>query len=499
MSDRGEEHLSEPVEISAYAEDILADEDRPLFNEAVAAANAGALRAAYVMIWLACAESLKRRFREAQTRDHNAGTIVSKIDDMEEQEKAVDHFMLDEALKYGFVSASEHVILNQIYEMRCIYAHPYEQAPSKEKLIDAASDVVSIVLSRPVKLKHGFGERLLEELLEDRNYLDDHEPAVKAFADSILPRLDEGVYGWLLDRYWSKLEEFADDTSMAVFSRRGSWFSRELLRSDPGAIFTEEEWHDRVIRFPETTMEVCLIGDIFNVIGQSAQDSLVGLILEKAQTHARSLLRLEQLDVGSSLTKRQRERFIDGLKDLNITTVTASGLSTKYAHKRIVKALESYNWYAQNPAINLLTSNGPSQVAALHGDEQEELGRNVLQAAEGTASSAVAFLERLSEGEVWPVGMIRGIVLESFINEESEFRLKSRNIGLVASALAQLQHCVRDELVSQVAATICAGTPKYRIRQNDFTETLQLLQEHSWATPLTIALDDKLPDDAHRN
>ncbi|MDD3949194.1 MAG: hypothetical protein PHT43_07000, partial [Anaerolineaceae bacterium] len=54
------------ADLSGYAKKILSKEDHPLFDDAVEAGKAGALRAAYVMIWLACAESLKRRFREAQ-------------------------------------------------------------------------------------------------------------------------------------------------------------------------------------------------------------------------------------------------------------------------------------------------------------------------------------------------------------------------------------------------------------------------------------------------
>lgn len=54
------------ADLSGFAEKIAADEDRPLFEDAVKSAQANVLRGAYVMIWLACAESLKRRFREAQ-------------------------------------------------------------------------------------------------------------------------------------------------------------------------------------------------------------------------------------------------------------------------------------------------------------------------------------------------------------------------------------------------------------------------------------------------
>ena len=162
------------VDLSDYANNILASEDHPLFDDAVEAGKAGALRAVYVMIWLACAESLKRRFREAQKRDGAAGRIVGEIETKEREHKAVDKFVLEKAHEYGFISDSGHTILNHVYEMRCLYGHPYEEAPSQEQVSHAAAVVVEHVLSKPVKLRHGFGKQLLKNLLEDRSYLDDH-------------------------------------------------------------------------------------------------------------------------------------------------------------------------------------------------------------------------------------------------------------------------------------------------------------------------------------
>ena len=40
------------VDLQEYAEKILANEDHPLFDEAVGAAKSGALRAAYIVICL---------------------------------------------------------------------------------------------------------------------------------------------------------------------------------------------------------------------------------------------------------------------------------------------------------------------------------------------------------------------------------------------------------------------------------------------------------------
>ena len=295
----------------------LANDDHPLFDEAVQAAAAGALRAAYIMIWLACAESLKRRFREAKRRDNNAGKIVGEIEKREEQHEAVDLVLLIKAHEYGFVSDSASTSLRQIYEMRCIYGHPYEEAPSPEKVIDAVATVVNLVLCKPVKLRHGFGKHLLESLLEDRNYLDDQESAVADFARKILCKvLDETIYVWLLDEYWQDLEEIADDPSMAVFFRRGNWFCRTMLEEIGVTIFTNDEWHDRASRFPKTLMRGCNTHEMFRGIGELAQDSLVGSVLEESETYASVLPYLEGLYDDGALSERQQERFTEYVSNM---------------------------------------------------------------------------------------------------------------------------------------------------------------------------------------
>jgi hypothetical protein len=186
--------MANRADLEPYAAEILSLEDRPLFEEAVSAARAGALRAAYVMIWLSCAESLKRRFGEARAWDSEAGKIFGQINALEEDHKAVDNLILDRAESYGFVSDSQKVRLKHIYELRCLYAHPYREAPSKESLVDAAQTVVTLVLSRPVTLRHGYAQRQLDRLLKEATFLDDYEPAVLEQVQHVIRRMDQGIH-----------------------------------------------------------------------------------------------------------------------------------------------------------------------------------------------------------------------------------------------------------------------------------------------------------------
>lgn len=480
------------IDLSSYAVNILAEEDRPLFDDAVKAAEVGALRAAYVMIWLACAESLKRRFREAQKRDGAAGKVVGEIEKRESEHRSVDRFVLDEARKYGFVSGSGHTVLNHIYEMRCVYGHPYEEAPSQEQVSHAAAVVVENVLSKPIKLKHGFGKQLLESLLEKPSFLDNQQTAVVAFSKDILPRLDESIYRWLLDGYWQELETIASDSSMSIFFRRGVWFSRSMLIEVGVGVYSNEDWHDRSVRFPKILMRVCSIADIFNEIGERAQDTLVSQIISESSKRASALTHLERLCIGGTLTPRQQERFIARVSTMKSSEIRSAGLSTQTCYEKLINAMKSYDWYVQNPAIDLIVSNGPNQVAELDEDQLVNLGRNLLQAGEGTAGSANEFLEKLSQdSSSWPFDFVRGVALESFTNEDNQIRFKPRHLSRVLSAMDYLQKDQQGRLVAEIATSVDAGAPKDWVEPEDFESPINALKVYSWADPLVASLEAK--------
>ena len=493
MSESYPQHTSPNVDLSEYEKKIAASEDRPLFDEAVAAANAGALRAAYVMIWLACAESLKRRFREAKPRDNSAGKVVGEIVKLESQQKSVDKFLLDKAREYGFLSDTGHTMLEQVYEMRCIYGHPYEAAPSREKVLDAAATVVDQVLSQPVKLREGYGRQVVNSLLAEGNILDDQKSVVRNFAKDIIRRVDEQVHGWLLNEYLKELEKLSDDPEKVIFVRRGVWFCRAMLSQVGVAVFTQEEWHSCSRRFPKTLMRVCSTANLFRSIGDLAKDSLVGFVLDESKTRASTLRYLERLNDVGALSQRQQERFFERVSDMTTSEIRASGLSTKTCYTKLIASMKILEWNTQNPAISVVFSNGPQQASQLTEEQQVVLGRNILQAAEGRARSADGFLHRLHDEPNWPINIIRGIASESFSNENNDIRPKDRHLGLVLSVLDHCEDSQRDQIIAEIVGSINAGTPREWLWRGDFDRMLETLKVYAWSEQLVRSLEAKLP------
>lgn len=90
-------------------------EDRHLIKEAICALDAGTLRAAYIMTWIAAAESLKRRISVLSQRDSVAGKVLGDIEDGERKHFAVDSKIIDGAFKLGLITDIEKTRLYHFF------------------------------------------------------------------------------------------------------------------------------------------------------------------------------------------------------------------------------------------------------------------------------------------------------------------------------------------------------------------------------------------------
>ena len=73
-----------------YLQKIPDKEDKILFEECLKIIKCKQYRAAYIIIWIACVESIIRRFKSIMQFDNEAGKIYGKITKIEEGRQATD-------------------------------------------------------------------------------------------------------------------------------------------------------------------------------------------------------------------------------------------------------------------------------------------------------------------------------------------------------------------------------------------------------------------------
>ena len=477
-------------DLTKYFDKILHDSDKPIFEEAVKSASAGALRSAYVMTWISCAESLKRRFQEAQARDGNARQVAGEIQRREADHRSIDMYVLQKAKDYGFVTDTEFTVLKNIYEMRCIYGHPYEQEPSDEQLIHAAASVVDYVLSQPVRLKHGFAETVLTGLTTAPSYLDDDEEIIEIFAKEIVSKISPEIVPWFLNRYWGLIEPTANDPSMLIYFRRCKVISQVAIRTHGTEVFDENAWHQKVGEYPNTLIRILSSPKIFASLGRLGQDRIVGEAITVSQDRPSLLKSIEKLKSANALSQRQKTRFQHHIDSMPSIKLIASRLNLETCHNRLLKDLKSYDWYVQSPAVEFISDRGALAMSKLDDDHQVQLGRNVLQAAEGKERTARYFLSSFGLSD-WPIPFLKGVLFECFVNDENQLRFKTRKLNAVLERLSDVDGS--ENLSAELVTLIESSVPKtnYLVQSNS-EKVLSILKDFDWIEPVAIALKEKI-------
>lgn len=480
------------ISFDKYLENINNDIDKVLIEEAVAIANNGYYRAAYIMAWLSCVESLKRRFNEAGKRDHNAGRINKQIESLENSHKSVDSLIIDKAKEYGFITDIEHTKLSHIYNLRCVFAHPYNQKPNSEELHNAISNITEIVLSQPITFREGYINEILKKLTSEVTFLDDYAPAIESYVEDIALLIDKEKYAYLLLSYAKEIELTAIDPSRRIFFYRGVYFLRKFLDKINCNFYKHSDWHDFVSRYPRTAIHILSMPDLFIQIGSKAQSSLVCIILQECISTPSLLTYLEGLQNENVLTDRQSELFKAHINTHSgIEYLSRTGLSLSTLFEIIIEKLKTYNWNVQNPTIEFISGKDIQEIRNLDKNKQITLGRNILQVADGPSKHGSNFFDHIKDNSSeYPYYFLEGIVLEIFINEDNKIRFKRNKLRETIKIINSLPSKNQEKLIRNLCSALSRGSYKYT---GEYEEILKSedLADNKWASPILELIEEK--------
>lgn len=448
----------EPMpDLQAYVARVLHRQDKVLMEEASSCLRTGARRAAYITLWLAVAESVRRKFFEAQTFDGEAGRIVGEIQRREAAHKALDGRLIVWAKDYGFVSDNEATRLQHVYENRNVFGHPYEQSPSDEAVLAAAADAVEIVLERPTLLRHGYLDRQVSRLTTDLAFLSDDLQAVERHAELVRGRSARELQVWFIRKLVATLGGVFADPSNDLLQRRGVWFLRSMLRADPSLL---DDWDvaEDLPDHPTVIPRLLAVSDLFGLISSHAKDIVVNVLCLAADGDPRDLAVVWTLKEAEVLETRHVKSLTGAIAGMPIGRLSGSGLPLLAYRERVVDGLASHSWDQQNEATRVLRAAGPGEVAGLSDPVQEELGRNVMQAAEGSAFGAQNFLGELTRAvPPWPAPFLEGIAVEPFLAVDGALRLKPNQMRRALRVLHSVEEPRRGDIIARIRDGLAGG------------------------------------------
>jgi hypothetical protein len=441
-------------------------DDIVLFEEARRCFEAGALRSAYLMTWIAAAESMKSKLALMAQRDHGLAKVMGEIARLEAAERPTDRVVAEAAREFGLITSEEHLQLQYLYTMRGVYAHPLGASPSELDVVAALYVIVDSVLSREPQLRKGYAAQVVRSLFSDVHLLDDIRAVVDDYGRSVTRRLSTDTVPYLFGALVRDMEGVSQDPDLQLMARRGEWFAVGAL-TESGIDLQSAKWEleQSVASFPVSCSRILSAPTIWPRLAGQIQDSVLGHLLapvvsgKTTTPSSDALARAFGLSHGGLLNGRQDERLAAAIINADYTSLMLAHAPLSATLPKVIADLKSHDWYAQNPAMAMVSHVGPTAVGGLAAAQQSELGRNVLQAAEGGANGAIGLLAVLDIAEdPWPSEFVTGLALEVFVNEALQFRWKGRRLWSVSRAIAA--HPDVDAILAALSQAIEGSTPK---------------------------------------
>jgi hypothetical protein len=145
------------VLLASYEQKVSHHEDRALFAEAVRAAKASALRAAYFTLWLCCVTSLQRRLSDRAKHEPLVDPLLVELGSTAATQTPAIALLLEQAQKHDLLLDAGAAKLQRLDAMQQACRDAKAAAPPLADFVADAFAVVDSVLCRAGRLECGSG------------------------------------------------------------------------------------------------------------------------------------------------------------------------------------------------------------------------------------------------------------------------------------------------------------------------------------------------------
>ncbi len=427
---------------------IQNEEDKILITDAIKLADSGFLRASYIMSFLACIESLKRRFIELGKKDSTIGRINTEIRNKEERHESIEKYVITQAKELMLIDDIEKSKLEYFWGMRSVYSHPYEQNPSYLDCQHIINSIYEIILSKPLLIRTGVLSSIIKRITDEESYIRNDNGEIDNFVKELFIRVDPTCFPYFWDKMIQSIENIPVEEHKSICYLRQKQICKSLLKNfGYNSIFKDDTDIENFI-YQHKTATVLFLSDceVFRILNKRLQDIIFRILIEQEKNKRLNKLYNEKL---------LSDENINELKTY-ISTKNTSALvnfSSVLTIEKVIDDLKSYVWDIQNAVYSILKSKVFYETLSLcNSSLQIELGRNILQAS----TSAFYINDFLSElrnnefGKEYPLCVKKGIVFECFINERKQIRAKLKNLCSVENIFSSLEISEKNSIISEL-------------------------------------------------
>lgn len=442
----------------SWRSEIYDESDKILFDEITKCIDVGALRSASVMICVSFTESL---YKKLETLSEGNNKIKQDLSNYKSQDK--DFLLVQYAKDYDLINELEYNHLNTIMDARNNYAHPNFESPTETQVISYLYFAVKYVLSRPHYYSFLYAKSLIEDhLIKDQFYWEGKSNIqIRNYANNFFKRLDRNSFKAVLKLLFESLEKLYDNIGENNVKCIDYCliYLNELLSFDE-ALLSEEEVNDYLDRYQHTACHIFAHGDNWHKLDSRSRLRIFNYSLDFENG---IFSQIEFINIfypfyeSDLLDENCKSKFKDILDEVSLEILLNCELDSKIYFDKIITYFKSYSWGYQNNAMKELYKIDLDIFTDL---ELVELGRNILQSADGNAWDCMDLIDNYYDEintKFHDENLLQGMVNEVFVNDDNYFRYKvrcGRRILLI------LNQCPNEDIFNNLLKNIELSKPK---------------------------------------
>lgn len=407
---------------------IYDESDKVLFDEIVKCIDAEAFRAASIMICVAFTESL---YKKLEILSESNNQITQKLNNFRSENK--DFLLVQYAKEFDLINELEYDQLDAIMNARNNYAHPNFDSPSESQVISYLYFAVEFVLSRPPYYSFLYAKSLIEgHLAADQFYWEGkNDIQTRNYARNFFQRLDKHSFRAVMNLLFSSIEHlFIDFHESKVKCIDNCLIYLDELLSMGEITLTEEEVNDYLDKYRHTSCHIFAYGHHWDNLDSRSKSRIFNYAcsFENGMFSEVEFIKLfYPLYNADSLEEEHKLKFRDVLNECSVYSLVECDLEYEIYFDKIISYFKSHSWGWQNAAMKTLYKLDLTLFSDL---QLEEIGRNILQSADGNAWDCMNLIDYFYEGENRKFhndALLQGMANEAFLDENGRFRYKAKS------------------------------------------------------------------------
>lgn len=393
-------------------ESISDKEDKVLIKDAIELCKQNQCRAAFIIGWLACAESLRRRIKFLGKTSNNAKKAFQRIESEEASKHSIDFLLIDESSKLEIITPIEKSKLEYFYNLRCIYCHPYEKAPSKLDCEHLIVSIIQIVLSKSTLLREDGISEVIKLVENEESFLSGSEDAIKSYVENFIPRIDPEKYEFLINKLIKSFEHVKKD-NLFIYKRIKAFTINTLFIIGVNSVFrNNSESEKKCLDNKNFSVEILSTPEIFKALNSRLEDIVFNILLEKEENE-----KLNCLYINKCL-----DETLTNLLKANLEKIEISHLiyyTPLLSCKLLIKHMNTGDFYKQNEVAHvLLSSNNIDLFDNCDEAELFSLGYMVSYSLRCNSFHMQRFVSNQSVLDNYPIKFIQGMICGVFFTAE---------------------------------------------------------------------------------